>query len=104
VLAIFAKGVALPVFGPRWILRNHLERQLGDCCQSLAGVFFCVSGGVFLLECLDLPRQRFKLRKEQRVSENCLPVDDQVRRFATGHSSSAGKAASRSTSTPPTSD
>ena len=45
--------------------------------------------------------QRFKLREEQRMSEDRPAVNDQGRWLAAAHSSSADKAASRSTSMSP---
>src|SRR5690606_16496412 len=104
VLVLITKGVALPIFGPRRILRDHIERQLGNCRQSLAGVLLYVPDLVFSFEGLGLLGQRFKLRQEQRVRKNRPAVNDQGRGPACAHSSSADRAASRSTSMPPTSD
>ena len=39
VLAVIAKGRALPILGARGILRNQLEGERGDCSQPLSGVF-----------------------------------------------------------------
>lgn len=42
MLVIVAKGVALAVFRPRGVLRNDVERQLGNRRQPLAGVLLQV--------------------------------------------------------------
>lgn len=64
VLMVFAERVALPVFGSRRILWNHLKRQLGNRCQSLGGALLGESNRVFLLEPFDLPSDCFKLDEE----------------------------------------
>lgn len=49
-------------------------------------------------------RQRFNLCEEQRVGKDRPAMNDQGQGLACAHSSSAERAASRSTSMPPTSD
>src|SRR5690606_4136277 len=104
MLMIIAEGAALAILRPRRILRDDVEGQLRDGRQSLAGVFLHIPEPVLLLQGLDLLRQCLNLREEQRVGEDRPSMNDQGRRLASDHSSSADRAASRSTSTPPIRD
>ena len=54
-----------------WGLRDGVERQFGDRCQSFGGILFRVSDGVSLLDALDLLSQGLKLCEEQRVGKYC---------------------------------
>ncbi len=103
VLVIVTERPTLAVLRSRRILRDDIERQFGDRGQPLAGVLFYVPGRVLLLQGLDLPRQRFDLRQEQWMGEDRPAMNDQGLRLPCAHSSSSDKAASRSTSAPPTS-
>lgn len=76
MLVVAAERVASAVLRPHWVLRDDVERQLGDCRQSLAGVLPYVPDRVFLLEGLDLLHQCFNLCEEQRVGENRPAVND----------------------------
>jgi len=104
VLVIVTERPTLAVLRSRRILRDDIERQLGDRGQPLAGVLFYVPGRVLLLQGLDLPHQRFNLRQEQWMGEDRPAMNDQGLGPPHAHSSSSNRAASRSTSTPPTSD
>jgi hypothetical protein len=45
-------------------LRDDIECQFGNRCQSLAGVLFHIPDGVFFPESLDLLDQAFQLREK----------------------------------------
>src|SRR5690606_19921695 len=100
VLVLVPERVALAVLRPRGVLRDHVERQLGDGRQALGGILLGVADRVLALKRLDLRGQGVKLVEEDRVSEEGPVVDDQR---GAAHSSSADSGASRTTSTPPTS-
>lgn len=73
MLVFVTKGAALAVLRPRRVLRNDIERQLGNGCQPLAGILFHVPDWVLLFEGLDLLYQRLKLCKEQWGDEDHPP-------------------------------
>ncbi|KAG0194175.1 hypothetical protein DFQ28_001312 [Apophysomyces sp. BC1034] len=53
VLVLIAEGAALAVFRSRRVLRDDIERQFGDCRQSLGGVLLNVSERIFFLQGLN---------------------------------------------------
>lgn len=84
VFVVAAKGVALPIFGARRVLWNHLKRELDDRCQPLAGVFLGVVAWVFLFKCFNLLCERFNLGQEQGMSEDRPAIHRKLRDYRGG--------------------
>ena len=66
---IVAKSPTRPVFRSHGILRNDIERQLGNRRQSFAGISLHVPDRIPLLEDFYLLSQRLNLRDEQRMGK-----------------------------------
>jgi hypothetical protein len=79
MLAVVTQGTALAVFGTCGVLRDHVECQPGNRCQSLGGVLFDAADRVFLPVDFDLPDQGFNPGGEQRVYKHCTAMYDSRR-------------------------
>ena len=104
---LITKRCSLSILGTRRVLRDHLEDQLRDRRKALGHVLLLVSGGVLRPVPFHLRNEFIELIEEQRVREQRPPIYYQrrcCRCFGLTPLSSGSRGASRSTSTPRTSE